>query len=248
MQIAVMTSDKTANNLFIAFVEAFRHHWPDCPWPIVAVGETVSVSDFPTMLQGLVPEGTTVEQRLQMYLDTYDGETIMVLSDDMILYAHQVNTPVLTRAHKTLVDSGAIGAVLFDNRQSREPEQFYDGFLGEFVGFVGTAGLLTWNTAIWRTSMLKACLDGYAWPRTLGVYHPPLVYVRMLCDQGKLSGVGIKTLMAHRSVALPIIDTLVPEFTIRELEDLRHHDSADVRKSMSPLLERYGYFNELQKS
>jgi len=234
MQIVVMTSDQCAANVFLIFAKAFHHHWPDCPWPIVAVGETVSATDFPTTLQGISPPELTVVDRLGRYLGTYGGETIMVLLDDQIFYAHPINTPVLKRAHQVLLDDKSIGATLLSS--NREPDKFYDGFLGEFVG---VSRLSIFDVGLWRTPALRRWIEKRTWPRVLGTYHSPLVYVDLITS-GMVSGAGIVGLEAHHSVVLELMDELVHLFGIKEIADLKIQDSPDVRRTLADLIERYG--------
>jgi len=241
MQVVVMTSDAHAGNVFAAFTKAFEHHWSDCPWPVVAVGETVTVSEFPTMLMGMTPPDVSERERVRAYLAAhYRDETVMVLLDDFIFYAHPVNTSVLERAHRVLLADKSVGAVLFGNNLSREPELFYDGFLGEFDG---PRGLAAWDAGIWRTDALVDQMKRVAWPRMLGTYHAPMVYSNLVIGDRLLCGAVIVGLMAHRSVAMPYVDALVVEegFKIYELEELRTERRPNLREAMITLIERYNF-------
>lgn len=239
MQVAVLTSDEYVGTVLPIFLKAFRHHWPDCGWPLVAVGETADADDIPTLLGGINTDDYVVQ--LCNYLRGCGDDAVMTFRDEWLLYAHQATNTDMVRAYNTLVFDPAVGGVMFHEHEKQE--LFYGcGFLRELIGL--SKGDVLNFPGMWKPQKLLRLIEDDHWPRVLGTYREPFVWSQLM-DRGLVRGVCLHGLEMHRSPVRDMFRALVKRYGMREVEDLKIEDSPGVRKSLADVLEKYGGFSNV---
>ena len=151
MKVVIFGSDKYLLTLMPTFARFFHEYWPDCPWPVEVVSQTVTVSEFPTVCTG--PDENFSQQVLR-YVEMEPGdEPFLMLLDDYFL-TEPVNTEVVEHAYQVMLDDPQVAHVnlwiIGDDVWRWE----YSDHLGEFDK--SRCNWLFQNQAgIWRPRLLR---------------------------------------------------------------------------------------------
>lgn len=122
MKVIIPTCDKY---LWVipTFLHFYEKNWPDSPYQLECITETIKAEGMPTFCAGKLPWA----DRMIKYLETYDEESFLLIMDDCFII-QPVVTSAVQKAAKLC--TGDIGCVRLNHHSSYNRYLFNSGIVG----------------------------------------------------------------------------------------------------------------------